>query len=209
MPRERYLKISCPSYHRDAERRITEAINGIRQVVEHYLAKEKRGEPLHIVVPPTATGIRTIVSYTWISPTILVDLAARAGHSENVRPQWKRIRTMHGLKLDGEELPGHERRMWDPKHQELLNINSRRFKDHLTENLMLLAPDKDSMQMRVHFGRIALEEWRKKFKKNLCGFEEFAEMMQDSKMETIFEKEYVLRRCSGKGLCMQNILTLA
>jgi len=182
-----YLRISCPSFHDDPEQSIAQTISSIRSAIEDARVKEMRARPVYIVVPPTASGMRSVVRPMKITRE-MVDIMARAFTSDH-KPIMRVVFKAMDLRLEGQKLLENEKLEWTPKRDKMVQSNLKKFEEHLMENLMILASVKGLMRMRVHFGHVAFKEYTKTFSKGKLSFEGFQEMVAVPWMETEFDPE--------------------
>lgn len=185
LPANQGLKISCPTVHKQPECTVAEAVIGIRAAVQDAKAKVIAAEPIYIVIPPAPDAMRSIVRAT----TIIDTQVPRLFPVPNLPPT-KKVSRVLGLELAGDLISEEDRMSWETSEQpEMIQFNLARFEDHLAENLMKIARDKGLMRMRVHFGRVILARFMKRFREDRQSFQEFAIMMNKTRMETEFDKE--------------------
>jgi hypothetical protein len=122
-----------------AQENVIEAINAIRQDLLDAKARKVSAAPLYIVVPPSAQAMRTIV-----------------------RPV-KYQNKLNMIEPAGKELSDTEKERWSRHRDKLLLENTNSFTSHIIKHLTVLAPLKQWMQMRVHFGHLNLRTWPRDF----------------------------------------------
>jgi hypothetical protein len=67
------------------------------------------------------------------------------------------------IELEGKELSVDRKEKWSHDRVKLLAENEKKFTSHLITHLHALAPLKQMMQMRVHFGHLNLSQWPRQF----------------------------------------------
>jgi hypothetical protein len=147
---------------------ITAAIKGIRQAYQDAKAQAISASPLYIIVPPTASAMRSIVR--------LKTLEYQSGHYRNVATS---------IELVGEPLSASETLKWEATRRKMIDDNFNTFRDHLIKRTLPLADLKGWMRMRVHLGHINLREYPLEFRdSNKYSFDMFTNMMKKSRVSS-------------------------
>jgi hypothetical protein len=148
-----------------AQDNVIKAITAIRQDVMDAKARRLSATPLYIIAPPSPQAMRPLV-----------------------RPV-KYQNKLNIIELRGEELSTNEREEWSRHRTVLLKENTDSFTIHLVKHLHALAPLKQRMRMRVHFGHLNLRQWPKSFTQG-SSFSGFAEVLGDPRAQAsaIFNK---------------------
>jgi hypothetical protein len=137
------------------------AIRGIRQVVRSLEAEVAYASPQYVVNPPTANMMRM-----------------------KVQPKYDFKKNIIGVELTGRHFSTLEQDLWSSSHEEMTEKNLKRVQDHLRKHTALLAPLMGWMRMRVHFGHATLGKVREDFVQSKYSLEEFAKMMDMSRVRT-------------------------
>ncbi|KUJ20585.1 uncharacterized protein LY89DRAFT_771518 [Mollisia scopiformis] len=144
----------------DPDNRLQVAIRAIREIIAHRRAIQLMAQPTHIVIPPTAEAMTTIVK-----PAIVLSTGRR--------------HHVTALELAGEKLSEEEKLKWMSERPERLQACRKTFEDAMTKGLRGLAPYKGWMQMRLRFGHVTLHNARPNFKNGKSPWEEFFNMMNN------------------------------
>jgi len=90
--------------------------------------------------------------------------------------------------LYGDVLSDQEKEEWSSKYLGMVDENVQKFKAHLAKHTEGLASLRGWMRMRLHFGRVIIEETRKDFMNSECDFKKFKTMMQNPRMSASFDR---------------------
>jgi hypothetical protein len=121
-----------------AQENVIEAINAIRQDLLDAKARKVSATPLYIVVPPSTQAMRNLF-----------------------RPV--KYQKLNMIEPAGTELSSTEKEKWSRHRIKLLVENTNSFTSHIVKHLRALAPLKQWMQMRVHFGHLNMRQWPRDF----------------------------------------------
>ncbi|CCU81938.1 hypothetical protein BGHDH14_bghG005606000001001 [Blumeria hordei DH14] len=149
------INISSKSI-KSADKAIVNAINGIRGLIDHARAVKVTANPLHIVYPPSSAVMRTL-----IKPKVVEKDPLRAAD----------------LELQGNYLSSRKKVAWKKNHLKEINKNIEIMREHLVRNILIYAPVKNWMRLRVHFGHITITNYTNEFAVKGLPWESFLKMV--------------------------------
>lgn len=141
---------------KSADKTIVNAINGIRGLIDHARAVKVTATPLHIVYPPSPVVMRTL-----IKPKIVEKDPLRAAE----------------LELQGNYLSSRKKVAWKKNHAKEINKNVEIIREHLVRNILIYAPVKNWMRLRVHFGHVMITNYTNEFAMTGLSWESFLKMV--------------------------------
>lgn len=162
------LKI-CSRAAEDSDYRLHVVTHAIRQVIRHRHALYFAAKPTHIIIPPTADAMTTVVK-PMIAPLEL-----------------KRPYDTIGVKLGEEKLSEEERLKWNNEHPQRLLACRQKFEQNLINALNGLQSYRGWMRMRVRFGHVILHDPMNRFAKGNQWWEDFIKMMNHEDMESTLD----------------------
>jgi len=122
-----------------AEANVLDALGAVRHYYKSEKARKLSAEPFYIVTPPTVSGMRSLLK------------------PENYRKGL----TMIGLV--GDKLSVKQKGDWKSYRERMMEENYMMFHYHLSKHVLALAPHRQWMRMRVHFGHFDLASYPKDF----------------------------------------------
>jgi hypothetical protein len=153
---------------------VEKAISAIRAVVKSAKAQAASAAPLYLIIPPSATVMRT---------TIMPKLRAGGDGTQTF--------VVEGLGLAGSPFDADEQMQWSDLRVSTMDTNMKTYFDHIKELFDDLKNLKSWMRMRIHFGQLELLQFRKEFKMGYS-WSNFVKMMHESRTKGLFEKRQAL-----------------
>ncbi|RFU35360.1 hypothetical protein B7463_g1011, partial [Scytalidium lignicola] len=151
---------------------IQDAIQAINLEVRNAKTRAISALPVYIIVPPTESAIRTIISPIFSSQ-----------EDHQIRG------TIVGFNLCGAELTQQNLIKWRMNVRPgILRANRQRVQQHLIKTALGLSVYRGWMRMRVHFGHLNLKQYRKDFTESTYSFKDFAKMMKEPRTTGTFER---------------------
>ena len=164
------------------------AIAGVKAKIKHAEAQVGGLAPFYIVEPPSVADMRS-------------EVAPRFKTIKNANQQ----ATIQRVILSGAVLSREQKIAWGKERESILKNNQELFSGYLREAFAGFRALKSGMQMRIHFGRFRLFQYRKDFKETTYTFQKFVKMMGESRTRADLEKEYVIFTYDYKGLLLTDV----
>ncbi|KAI1008014.1 hypothetical protein K3495_g227 [Podosphaera aphanis] len=150
---------------------LEDAVKGIRDVIEHAKAARITASPLHIVHPPNSVVMRKL-----IKPKVVEKNPLKAAKIE----------------LEGEELSRKEKLEWEASRNGKLSFNSQLLRNHLSGKLLIYAPVKNWMRLRVHFGNININQYTNEFATTGSSWSSFVVMVKNPRFSAFIDRKLAL-----------------
>jgi len=155
-----------------AEDNIVEAVKGIRQAILNAKARAISASPVYIVMPPTTSAWRSEVQPVFPSELSIPPLP-----------------TVTILRLSGQRLSEKAALVWESGRNNILQSNIGIFREHLIKSLLDLSPFRGWMRMRLHFGHLALKQYRKELLDPNFSFAQYSQMMKSPRTRGQFNRK--------------------